>query len=225
MLSIGQFRLSPDLLYSGEMRHGRPNGKGRVVSLSQKQLVYDGAVKSGVYDGEGCRYVNGFLYEKGIFKDGVISEGVRYQSNKSVYNGSFVNDMFDGEGTIVLPNGFFLRGFFSQGVLSSAAMCSVSIPSAKHPREIQPSFVRITYNFITIKYNSVDLYFYFNGDVLVGTLKDNHPEDGYFYYYSDLIFTKMIIGNVTGIPAYCPKMVKETDKESKYFELMQLNSM
>lgn len=220
-VSKGQFRLSPDLLYDGDMKDGKPNGHGRIISLSQKQLVYDGSVKSGIYDGQGCRYMNGFLYEKGVFANGLITEGIRYCSNKSVYNGSFENDVFDGEGTIVLPNGFFLRGFFSQGGLSCVSPCSVSIPSAKSPSELDARFITITYNFIQIQYNNVNLFFYFNGDVLVGTMKDDHPENGHFYYYSDLAFTKMVIGDVKGLPTLRPKMVLEADNKSKYFEMVQ----
>ena len=81
---------------------GRPNGQGQVISLLTNEVQYEGEVIDSIYNGKGCRYCKGVLYEEGIFDKGLIVEGVRYNFNGTVYSGYFENNVYHGNGRLLI---------------------------------------------------------------------------------------------------------------------------
>lgn len=225
--SIGSYRISFDLLYHGELEMGRPNGQGQVISLLTNDVQYEGEVIDSIYNGKGCRYCKGVLYEEGTFDKGLIVEGVRYNSNGTVYSGYFENNVYHGNGRIVLPNGFFVSGSFSKGSLRDKdyQAITISIPSAKQPTQItkdtQNIEVHVKEEFIQVtrpEYRGISFIFYSNGDVFVGVMEDGSKR-GYFYRYAETSFERMILDNVKGIPTIHPIITIEAGKQYKSFSM------
>ena len=225
--SIGSYRISFDLLYHGELKMGRPNGQGQVISLLTNEVQYEGEVIDSIYNGKGCRYCKGVLYEEGTFDKGLIVEGVRYNSNGTVYSGYFENDVYHGNGRIVLPNGFFVSGSFSKGSLHDRdyQVITISIPSAKQPTQImkdtQSMEVHVKEEFIQVtrpEYRGISFIFYSNGDVFVGVVESGSKR-GYFYRYAETSFERMILDNVKGIPTVHPIITIEAGKQYKSFSM------
>ena len=229
--TTGTYSISSELLYSGDMSNGKPNGNGVVFYISTRSVVYCGDFKDGRYHGNGKLYQNGLLYEEGVFENGMIKEGVRYDPKGFVYSGGFRNDIFDGMGRIVLPSGFFISCFFSNGtpVNQQGLSVTVSIPSGK---DCSSSFmnanmgVSILHDAIIVTETSNTCYaFYFNGDVFMGEMDrlgyDDAahvaPKNGVMYKYNVTDFIPMIVGNGQVNSKYkAPKM--EKDREGfKYF--------
>lgn len=224
--SVGNYRMSFDLLYNGDLKLGLPNGNGKVISISTQQVLYEGEVTNGIYNGKGRRFCNNVLYEEGRFSNGLIVEGVRYNPNGSVYSGSFDEDLYEGDGRIVLPNGFFVSGHFSKGSLRGEQTIIVSLPSAKEPSSYtgtQSRCVVVTNDFILVnptEYRGMSFLFYFNGDVFVGVVENGSPKNGYFYRYSDTSFVRMNMDDVKGVPTAHPKMTLEAGNQYKFFSMI-----
>ena len=222
----GTYRISPELLYSGDMFNGKPNGSGTVVHIPTRSVVYQGQFVDGRYSGEGKLYQNGVLYEEGVFQNGMIKEGVRYDPRGFVYSGAFTNGTFEGVGRIVLPSGFFLRAFFSGGIpmLGESLTLDVSFPSAKECTTItavnRSMSVKMAKDAIILAESGKTSYvFFFNGDVFVGELENNAPANGMMFKYNTMTFIPMLVGSGKVDSKYkAPRMV--VDRENcKYFTM------
>ncbi|TDT66968.1 MORN repeat protein, partial [Hypnocyclicus thermotrophus] len=58
-----------ELMYSGEIKYGIPNGEGKIYN-KKGQLVYEGEFKNGYPEGRGKIYINGILRYEGEIKKG-----------------------------------------------------------------------------------------------------------------------------------------------------------
>jgi hypothetical protein len=102
--------------YYGEIKNGMPDGRGTVVMLydwtdkekpklplndrTKGELIYEGAFKNGLRDGEGKLYEDNTLIYEGAFVRGLREgKGKAYKDN-TVYEGPFVKDVKEGEGKI-----------------------------------------------------------------------------------------------------------------------------
>ena len=186
----------------GDLQNGKPNGDGTVVTIAPRSVVYQGSFKDGSYDGKGKLYQNGYLYEDGVFSNGLIREGVRYEAKGYVYSGFFHNDVYEGQGRIVLPSGFFIRGVFSHGypIESANDPFEASFPSAKQLSPICFSDERQNALFmddcIALAQSHTQWYiFYFNGDVFIGDVNEGVLANGIMYKYNKTSFLPMVIGS------------------------------
>ena len=189
----GSYRLSADLLYVGALQNGEPSGKGVVVSIPTKTVIYEGEVLKGQYEGFGRRYQNGELYEEGTFKQGLITEGIRYNVDKTIYSGPFRDDRFEGNGRLVFPSGFFLEALFEKGFASRDI--KMAYPSAQYPTKVDRTNLVYLPTGITTIISNFQLIFYYNGDIFCGIAQNNNPKHGYFYRFSNNSFTPMQVGN------------------------------
>lgn len=190
----GSYRLSADLLYVGAIQNGEPSGKGVVVSIPTRTVIYEGEVLKGQYEGVGRRYLNGELYEEGTFRQGLIVEGIRYNANQTIYSGLFRNDLFDGNGRLVFPSGFFLEAIFEKGIASREV--KIAYPNAQYPTklDVKNNFTYLPTG-ISVMDSNNQLIFYYNGDIFCGITQNNNPKNGYFYRFWNNSFTSMQVGN------------------------------
>ena len=89
----GIFTCTQGYVYTGEFKHGKPNGIGK--------LVYD----------------NGDKYEGSFLNDMLHGEGVYSYSNGDCYRGEFMNDLPHGHGVFILANGKIYSGKWEKGSL------------------------------------------------------------------------------------------------------------
>jgi antitoxin component YwqK of YwqJK toxin-antitoxin module len=102
--------------YYGAVRSGMPEGRGTIVMLydstdkekpalplddrAKGELIYEGAFKNGLRDGEGKLYEDNVLVYEGPFLRGLRQGiGKAYEDN-TVYEGPFINDRKEGQGKI-----------------------------------------------------------------------------------------------------------------------------
>lgn len=224
-VSTGDFRLSNSLLYQGQMINGEPDGNGKVYDINTGFLIYEGGVKKGIYNGPGKLYQGKYLFEEGEFKDGVIQEGTRYNENGTIYSGSFTNNECIGQGRIVFPNGFYVSGYFVENT-EMACEYTVPIPSAKATTSLAISSIPLDAQshfssqgvFITENHR-YGYFFYFSGDVFVGEIVNDTPEDGVLFKYDVTRFIPMVVGRGSVKTRYTkPEMVIEEDY--KYFQMV-----
>lgn len=201
----GQYRLSPTLLYIGEMKMGLPNGSGCVIEVNTTignkptgTVVYEGFVENKLYNGKGKRYVDGYLFEDGIFEKGVIREGVRYYSNGTVFSGTFAQGK-RCDGRMVFPNGFFYRCHWKDDMPETSVIASY--PSATSPTTYRVGADSFIYypDRVQIKQKDCWTVFYTNGDVFVGDVTPKGIDNGSLYKYDEMTgssFTHFQIGAV-----------------------------
>ena len=101
--------------YEGEVRDGRPEGRGRIRLKSG--LVYDGTWRDGVMTGYGVlRFATGDRYS-GAVRDGAPNGRGRYAAlDGTIFEGGFVSGVRDGEGTLTLPDARRFRSVWQDGV-------------------------------------------------------------------------------------------------------------
>lgn len=207
------------------MINGEPDGNGKVYDINTGFLIYEGGVKKGIYNGPGKLYQGKYLFEEGEFKDGVIQEGTRYNENGTIYSGSFTNNECIGQGRIVFPNGFYVSGYFVENT-EVACEYIVPIPSAKSTTSLAISSIPLDAQnhfssqgvFITENHR-YGYFFYFNGDVFIGEIVNDTPDDGILFKYDITRFIPMVVGRGTVKTRYTkPEMVIEEDY--KYFQMV-----
>ncbi len=91
----GIFTCTRGYFYTGEFKHGKPNGLGK--------LVYD----------------NGDKYEGNFLNDMLHGQGIYSYANGDCYRGEFMNDLPHGHGVYVLANGNVYSGKWENGSLAS----------------------------------------------------------------------------------------------------------
>lgn len=117
--------------YIGEVRNGKPHGRGRMMYASDDPVryeyygnwvngkkhgqgvmywknleKYEGNWKDDLEDGEGfCKNANGDIYE-GQWKNGAENgEGTYYYANGDKYVGNWVNGLWNGKGCLYTHDG------------------------------------------------------------------------------------------------------------------------
>lgn len=201
----GQYRLSPTLLYIGEMKMGLPNGSGCVIEINTTNgdkptgnVIYEGCIENKLYNGKGKRYVDGYLYEDGIFERGVIREGIRYYSNGTLFSGTFIEGK-RYNGRMVFPNGFFFSCHWEDDKPYNSV--TVSYPSAtdKTAYKVGPESFLYYSDRVQIKQKDCWNVFYSNGDVFIGEINARGIDNGILYKYNETTgtsFSRFEIGNV-----------------------------
>lgn len=100
--------------YEGEVRDGRPNGKGRIKLRSG--VVYDGTWRDGLMTGYGVlRFQGGDRYN-GAVEDGAPDGFGRYASvDGTIFEGTFTKGRRDGAGTLTTPDARRFRSVWKDG--------------------------------------------------------------------------------------------------------------
>ncbi len=91
----GIFTCAKGYVYTGEFKHGKPNGLGK--------LVYD----------------NGDKYEGSFLDDMLHGQGKYSYANGDCYRGEFASDLPHGHGVYVLANGSVYSGKWENGSLAT----------------------------------------------------------------------------------------------------------
>jgi hypothetical protein len=104
--------------YYGAVKNGMPNGRGTIVMLydstdkaedrpklplderTNGELIYEGAFKDGLREGEGKLYKDNTLIYEGAFVRGLREGKGKAYENNTVYEGPFVQDKREGAGKI-----------------------------------------------------------------------------------------------------------------------------
>lgn len=214
----GQYRLSETLLFTGTIKNGVPDGEGRIVDLKTNMCIYEGYIKNKLYNGMGKLYHNNLLFEEGLFENGLIKEGIRYNPDKSLYNGEFSNNQPHGKGTIVFPNGFFYETTWVMGIPNTLA--TVGYPNASSPSSHQLSFHNDSVEFIE---RDIRYVLYSNGDIAVG-MGSISIENGHFYKFNsqNFSFMKMQIG-VGCVSGKQPTLLVTRDIPDKVYIQLRFN--
>jgi hypothetical protein len=100
--------------YSGEMRDGRPYGKGRLEVRSGE--VFDGDWVNGLLDGEGVHIdADGNRFEGGFSAGRPNGKGRYYARTGEIFEGSFVHGLRQGKGRTRLAGGTTYESEWDRG--------------------------------------------------------------------------------------------------------------
>jgi hypothetical protein len=102
-------------IFTGEMRHGRPNGSGEFITI--EGLIYSGAWRDGRANGFGRLRMRGGEEYRGSFRDGMADgNGRELEATGEVFEGTFRAGLRNGTGKTKLPSGFSYESSWINGV-------------------------------------------------------------------------------------------------------------
>lgn len=105
-------------VYIGEMKDGRPNGRGRLERRSGE--TSEGRWRDGVLDGIGSHVDAAGNRFEGEFRDGRPDGRGRYlAANGEIHEGAFAGGLRHGTGTTILPGGTRYESTWDMGVETS----------------------------------------------------------------------------------------------------------
>lgn len=100
--------------YSGQMRDGRPNGKGKLELRSGE--MFEGDWVNGLLDGKGVHVDAGGNRYEGTFSEGVPDGAGRYLARTGeIFEGSFVGGLRQGKGRTRLAGGTVYESEWDKG--------------------------------------------------------------------------------------------------------------
>ena len=198
--------------------NGLPNGNGEIICISTQSIIYQGSVKDGQYEGQGCLYRDGYLYEKGEFRNGLIKQGIRYNADNTIYSGLFERDLYNGEGRVVFTNGFFYKAKFKDGKIDGMTV-EIAYPSAKTTTSVPVNHIMITNDSLVYSIGSNYIVFYTNGDIFYGVMEASIPRDGYLHRFVKNTFITMKIGSAKGVPVTHPAIAVMEGGKYKTFSM------
>ena len=110
---FGKVRKNSKLVYEGEFKDGKWNGKGKQIF---EDGVYEGKFKDGDMHGRGkLTFATGEIYE-GAFKDGEFhGRGKLTYATGSIYEGAFEDGEFHGRGKLTYATGEIYEGALKDG--------------------------------------------------------------------------------------------------------------
>ena len=104
--------------YEGQMLHDEMHGRG--IFTCTKRYVYTGEFKHGKPNGLGkLKCDNGDEYEGSFLNDMLHGEGIYSYANGDCYRGEFINDLPHGHGVYILANGKVYSGKWEKGRLTT----------------------------------------------------------------------------------------------------------
>jgi hypothetical protein len=102
-------------VYSGEMRDGRPDGRGRLEKRSGETL--EGEWRAGILEGDGVHVdALGNRYEGGFRNGKPEGQGRYLAANGEIFEGGFVGGLRHGAGMTTLPGGTRYASTWRMGV-------------------------------------------------------------------------------------------------------------
>ncbi|MEX0267850.1 MORN repeat-containing protein [Leptolyngbyaceae cyanobacterium UHCC 1019] len=156
--------------YQGQMKNGRPNGKGVFLAVAENRR-YEGTFRNGEFHGRGTysfangdRYVGQFaggqphgIGKFSFFKDGKVSYS---------YNGQFYLGVINGKGVVTNADGTVCNGVFFNNTLSGKGTCTF-------PRE--STFQSYTGELYNGRPNGRGTVIYANGKRYTGEFREGKP--------------------------------------------------
>ncbi|MEL7610772.1 MAG: hypothetical protein AAGU74_14865 [Bacillota bacterium] len=106
--------------YSGPMVNGVPEGTGIFTAINSEgaEWTYEGAFRSGHFEGQGTTTWSDNWSEKGTYVNDYLAMGERFYKGICVYRGPFANDEYNGRGTTYDETGHVIyEGEFKNGYL------------------------------------------------------------------------------------------------------------
>ena len=105
--------------YNGEIRDGKPHGKGTLTYTASNPSgykQYEGDFAGGVPHGEGIMLWRTNAKYDGQWENGVMKgTGTFLEANGTRYNGAMQNNQYQGHGTITTPDSTVYTGQFVRG--------------------------------------------------------------------------------------------------------------
>lgn len=206
-LTTGVVALHEDCVYCGQLLAGVPEGEGRLLCPSAKEVVYEGSFVDGVFEGEGRRFFENEEIERGVFRAGLLARGRRILADGSIFVGEFADGVPCGQGRYVLPSGVYIEGQWEQGKPKGVVRVRVPTQEAEitydlaHPDEDTVITLRFCETFLLFKDNHFasemvpTFLFFFNGDVFVGTTKhEKEPSSGFYFRFASNKYMKLVMG-------------------------------
>ena len=113
--------------YSGLMRFGKKNGKGKLIYV-KKGMSYVGQFKNDLKDGKGNFFSNDnlYLYDGDWKSDKYHGKGSLLSPKEGKYVGEFKNGIFDGKGCLIDINNNIFNGTFINGKKNGAGELSMT---------------------------------------------------------------------------------------------------
>lgn len=177
-----------------------------------KEIIYEGSFHNGVYDGEGIRYSNNRIVQKGLFSEGRFVEGIFYTPVGLIQCGKFNSLGFlSDEGSVYLPSGGYLRGKWVNGkpvdkfeVFFGAGRLQ---PLRYDFSDSKDFTISISFDNDCIIYDdryllgtSDKILYFYNGDIFVGQCDANKPAHGVYFQLIDGKYVRQTIGDKFQIP-------------------------
>lgn len=101
--------------YNGDLRHGRPHGRGRYVN--RDGLAYDGEWKNGRFEGKGVLQLpSGEEYQGDFVLGRAVGFGRYTDMTGEIFEGKFAAGVRQGEGRTRLPGGATYQSRWDKGV-------------------------------------------------------------------------------------------------------------
>lgn len=114
-LTTGVVALHEDCVYCGQLLAGVPQGEGRLLCPSAREVVYEGGFADGVFEGEGRRFFENEETERGVFHAGLLVRGRRIHADGSIFVGEFTGWRAVWTGSVRVAVGCVHRGPVGEG--------------------------------------------------------------------------------------------------------------
>jgi TPR repeat protein len=166
--------------YVGELRNGKPHGKGTYTYSSSGQRAgykYVGEFKNGLRNGQGVFTFPGGNKYVGEFKNGKFNgQGTYSFSNGGKYVGEFRDNLYNGQGVFTYPDGDKYVGEFKNDKYNGQGTYTFS-PSGQWAGD------KYVGEFKDNNYNGQGVYTYADGGKYIGEWKDDkkHGQGTYTY--------------------------------------------
>ena len=190
---VSTIRLSQITSYTGEVRLGVPDGVGRLVDSTTGRVLYSGEWREGRFQGRGTLYSGEHELQSGCFENGQLTSGRIVNPDGSMRIGAFRDGELEGEGRVVFASQAAVSGEWREG--KPVGKMHYALPGGfefdfdqeEADRDTKKRVV-FSMNCIYFRTNEVngnipDFLFYSNGDIFVGETQIKMlPYKGLFFH-------------------------------------------
>lgn len=190
---VSTIRLSQITSYTGEVRLGVPDGVGRLVDSTTGRVLYSGEWREGRFQGRGTLYSGEHELQSGCFENGQLTSGRIVNPDGSMRIGVFREGELEGEGRVVFASQAAVSGEWREG--KPVGKMHYALPGGfefdfdqeEADRDTKKRVV-FSMNCIYFRTNEVngnipDFLFYSNGDIFVGETQIKMlPYKGLFFH-------------------------------------------
>ncbi|HEX6169350.1 MAG TPA: hypothetical protein VFZ33_06625, partial [Chitinophagaceae bacterium] len=111
------------IIYTGEIKEGKPNGMGVATYKSGNAIRYVGSFVDGKYNGKGTMFFKDGIFLTGEWKNGKLNGKGSFLSESGVlYIGDFVNGVKEGKGILFYKDNGMIMGGFSNDKLNGRGL-------------------------------------------------------------------------------------------------------
>jgi hypothetical protein len=109
--------------YIGDIIDGLPNGQGKYIY--SKELIYSGEFKNGKLNGKGTKISGVYRYEGQFMDDELNGFGKLYKNDRLIYEGQFLNTVENGYGKMYASDGSIFEGKLENGYYKEGKIISI----------------------------------------------------------------------------------------------------